>query len=285
MRVPHSFAQRMKKGDPGDPLLNQVLPKKIEYNASVGFTTDPVGDSLAMPAPGLLHKYHGRVLLVATGACAIHCRYCFRKHFPYSSAKPNAQDWRQTLDYIASDTSIKEVILSGGDPLTLSDARLASLIKKLEKIGHLERLRIHTRLPIVLPERIDQNLIDWLGGTRFATIIVIHANHPNEIDQEVIDGLERLMTARVTLLNQSVLLKDINDHVEILATLSEKLFEAGVLPYYLHQLDKVQGAAHFEVSDEEASRIHQQLMAKLPGYLVPRLVREQAGQAYKTPIT
>jgi len=282
LRVPASFVRRMERGNPDDPLLNQVLPRKIEYHATPGYGADPVGDGQAMPIPGLLHKYSGRVLLVLTGACAIHCRYCFRRHFPYGSANP--RNWNEALGYVAADSSIEEVILSGGDPLTLSDARLGNLVNRLEKIGHIKRLRIHTRLPVVLPARIDTDLLEWLTQYRLHKVMVIHANHPHEINHEVSVALARLKQAGATLLNQSVLLKGINDDAAVLADLSERLFDSGVLPYYLHQLDKVQGAAHFAVSDAQANDIHQKLMACLPGYLVPRLVREEAGTGYKEPV-
>ena len=282
LRVPRCFVARMERGNPADPLLQQVLPRKIEYRAAPGFGADPVGDKQAMPLPGLLHKYHGRVLLVATGACAIHCRYCFRRHFPYGDARPG--DWRGALDYIANDGSIREVILSGGDPLTLSDGRLADLTSGLDAIPHVKRLRIHTRLPVVLPARIDGDFMTWLTRLRLDKVMVIHANHPNELDDEATAALARLKAAGITLLNQAVLLQGINDDAAVLADLSERLFAAGVLPYYLHQLDKVQGAAHFEVDDERAMSIHRQLLIRLPGYLAPRLVREQAGEAYKSPM-
>ncbi len=282
LRVPRCFAARMERGNPADPLLQQVLPRKIEYRAAPGFGADPVGDKRAMPLPGLLHKYHGRVLLVGTGACAIHCRYCFRRHFPYGDARPG---WGGALDYIANDGSIREVILSGGDPLTLSDGRLADLTSSLDAIPHVKRLRIHTRLPVVLPARIDEGFMAWLTRLRLDKVMVIHANHPNELDDEAATALARLKAAGITLLNQAVLLQGINDDAAVLTDLSERLFAAGVLPYYLHQLDKVQGAAHFEVDDERAMSIHRQLLIRLPGYLVPRLVREQAGEAYKSPLS
>lgn len=277
LRVPRGFVRRMRRGDPHDPLLRQVLPLAEECPAVGGFSDDPVGDRAAMVAPGVLHKYEGRVLLTVTGACAVHCRYCFRRHFPYAEANPAADEWRGALEYIASDESISEVILSGGDPLTLSDRRLAGLARELAAIPHLRRLRLHTRLPIVLPERIDDELLDWLGAVELKTVVVVHANHANEIDASVQAALAHLKRAGVELLNQSVLLRGINDSVEALARLSEALIAAGVLPYYLHQLDKVQGAAHFEVPDETARRLMVELQRRLPGYLVPRLVREIPG--------
>ena len=285
LRVPRGFVARMRPRDPHDPLLRQVLPLAEECLAVEGFGVDPVGDLSAMVVPGVLHKYHGRVLLTATGACAVHCRYCFRRHFPYADANPVADQWRQALDYIAGDESIAEVILSGGDPLSLSDRRLAELTRRLEAIPHLRRLRLHTRLPIVLPERVNDELSDWLGATRLKTAVVVHANHANEIDASVIAALARLKASGAELLNQSVLLHGVNDSSEALTALSEILFEAGVLPYYLHWLDKVQGAAHFEVKEHEALRLMAELNRRLPGYLVPRLVREIPGAPGKVSAT
>jgi EF-P beta-lysylation protein EpmB len=277
LRVPRGFVARMGQGDPNDPLLRQVLPLAEECLTVEGFRTDPVGDIAAMVAPGVLHKYQGRVLLTATGACAVHCRYCFRRHFPYADANPATDQWRTAVEYINGDDSINEVILSGGDPFTLSDRRLAELARGLDTIVHLRRLRLHTRLPIVLPERVNDELLGWLMATRLKTVIVVHANHANEIDASVRTSLARLKSAGVELLNQSVLLRGINDSAEALTRLSEALFEAGVLPYYLHLLDKVQGAAHFEVAEAAAQRLLVELNKRLPGYLVPRLVREIPG--------
>jgi EF-P beta-lysylation protein EpmB len=285
LRVPHSYAARMIKGDPNDPLLRQVLPLKTEHQDTTGFTHDPVGDLASMTTSGLIRKYQGRVLLIATGACAIHCRYCFRRHFPYSEAHPNTNEWQHAIDYIANDASITEVILSGGDPLTLSDQRLTSLTNRLADITHLKRLRIHTRLPVVLPERVDNGLIAWLNTITFKTVIVIHANHPNEINNDVNNALIKLSDTGITLFNQTVLLRGINNDSATLVKLSEVLFEANVIPYYLHMLDKVLGASHFEVDDSEARRIHKELLSSLPGYLVPRLVREKAGNPFKLPLS
>ena len=284
LRVPRSFVARMQKGNPADPLLRQVLPLGEELVTTDGFTTDPVGDRDAMVIPGLLHKYSGRVLLVTTAACGIHCRYCFRRHFPYQQANAAAMDWQPALDYIAADPSIHEVILSGGDPLSLSDQRLARLVKQLAAIPHLKRLRLHTRQVIVLPERVDAELLDWLKACHLQTVMVVHTNHANEIDHEVTNALRRLQQTGVTLLNQAVLLKGVNDEVQALAALSERLFAAQVLPYYLHQLDRVHGARHFEVSDAMAVELVQALRTRLPGYLVPRLVREEAGKLAKFPL-
>ena len=277
LRVPRGFVQRMQWRDPHDPLLRQVLPLADECLASAGYGVDPVGDLNAMVVPGLLHKYEGRVLLTATGACAVHCRYCFRRHFPYADANPLADQWRQSLDYIAGDESITEVILSGGDPLSLSDRRLAELVRRLDAIEHLRRLRLHTRLPIVLPERVNDEMLDWVGATRLKTAIVVHANHANEIDASVVAALKRLKASGTALLNQSVLLRGVNDSAEALMDLSEKLFDAGVLPYYLHLLDKVQGAAHFAVRESDAQQLMAEIGRQLPGYLLPRLVREIPG--------
>lgn len=277
LRVPRGFVARMRPRDPHDPLLRQVLPLAEECLMAEGFGDDPVGDLAAMTVPGVLHKYRGRALLTLTGACAVHCRYCFRRHFPYADANPAADHWRAALEYIAGDDSIAEVILSGGDPLTLSDRRLAGLVRQLETIPHLRRLRLHTRLPVVLPERVNDELLAWLGGTKLKTVIVAHANHAQELDGPVRAALGMLKAAGAELLNQSVLLRGVNDSVEALADLSEALLDAGALPYYLHMLDRVQGAAHFEVEETTARRLMQELQARLPGYLVPRLVREIPG--------
>ncbi len=284
LRVPRSYIARMKKGDPNDPLFRQVLPAIEEDQTSSDFSFDPVGDLAAMPSPGLLRKYTGRVLLVTTGACAIHCRYCFRRHFPYADHNPAPAHWGQALDYIANDESIHEVILSGGDPLTLTDTRLAELVQALETLSHIKRLRIHTRLPIVLPERVDARLLAWLAQTPLQKVVVIHANHANELDTQVAAALSELSRAGCRLFNQTVLLRGINDRVSILGELSETLFDAGVIPYYLHLLDRVQGAAHFEVDVITAKRLYRTLRTRLPGYLVPLLVQEQAGAPSKLPV-
>jgi len=281
LRVPRGFVRRMCPGDPHDPLLRQILPLGEELSETPGFSHDPVGDIKAMAAPGVLAKYRGRALLTVTGACAVHCRYCFRRHFPYAEANPLLERLAQTLAYLAGDASLTEVILSGGDPLTLSDRRLAELIARLEDIAHLKRLRVHTRLPIVLPARVNEELLAWVGGTRLQAVFVVHANHANELDDAVRTALARLRAAGARLLNQSVLLRGVNDSVAALADLSEALFDAGVQPYYLHLLDRVQGAAHFEVDEASARRLMAGLAARLPGYLVPRLVREVAGAPAK----
>ena len=285
LRVPRGFVARMRHGDPRDPLLLQVLPLAAELVSTPGFSTDPVGDHAALRAPGVLHKYQGRVLLTATGACAVHCRYCFRRHFPYEEANASVDGWRGALEVIGADVSITEVILSGGDPLTLSDRRLSDFVEQLARLPHVTRLRLHSRLPVVLPERVTTLLCDALTGTRLRVVMVIHANHAQEIDASVHRACARLIERGFLLLNQSVLLRGVNDSVEALAQLSEALFASGVLPYYLHQLDRVQSAAHFEVADETALALHAGINARLPGYLVPRLVREIPGAAGKMQLT
>jgi EF-P beta-lysylation protein EpmB len=275
------YLKKIRKGNPHDPLLRQILPSKQELIHISEFNQDPVGDNAAQKIAGILHKYQARVLLLATGACAIHCRYCFRQHFDYQG---NTLDNPDVLHYIQTDNTIQEIILSGGDPLILSDTRLARFIQQLEQIQHVKRLRIHSRLPIVLPQRITQELIDLLINNRLQIIVIVHANHPHEIDEQVGLNLQNLVKQGITVLNQSVLLKQINDDVATLAQLSEILFQYQVIPYYLHLLDKVQGAAHFDVAESEAIQLMSQLRKLLPGYLVPKLVREVAGKMCKQPI-
>lgn len=282
LRVPRGFAARMRHGDRHDPLLRQVLPVLEEDRIEPGYSLDAVGDGAARGATGVLHKYQGRALLVATGSCAVHCRYCFRRHFPYAEETAAANDWRDAVAYLSADPSISEVLLSGGDPLSLSTRKLADLTGQLSHLPQLRRLRLHTRLPVVLPERVDQELTDWLAALPWPVSVVIHANHGNEIDGAVAAALARLRQAGVTLLNQSVLLRGVNDDADTLAELSCRLFDVGVLPYYLHQLDRVAGAAHFEVDDPSALELVAALRTRLPGYLVPRLVREIAGAGSKT---
>ncbi|QJD30468.1 EF-P beta-lysylation protein EpmB [Methylococcus geothermalis] len=284
-RVPRAYALRMRPGDPHDPLLRQVLPIEEELASHHGFVSDPVGDRHALKAPGLLHKYRGRALLITTGACAIHCRYCFRREFPYAESQFTPQREKKALDYLAVDTELSEIILSGGDPLLLSDARLAHLIGQLAAIPHLRRLRIHTRVPLVLPSRMEGRLLEILSGHRLQTVVVIHANHPRELGGDVGGALAGMRDAGMTLLNQAVLLRQVNDSVQTLCDLSECLFDHGVLPYYLHLLDRVRGTAHFEVSEAEALELHEALRRRLPGYLVPRLVREIEGQPYKQAVS
>jgi len=281
LRVPRAFIHRMHPGDPNDPLLRQVLPVVKEYEPVAGFTTDPVGELSSPPVDSVLHKYQGRALVMVTGVCAVHCRYCFRRHFPYAELGSAPPDLDSAIDRIVSDPTISEIILSGGDPLTVPDSRLEVLGRKLAALPQLKRLRLHTRMPIVLPQRVDRALISWIGGLGLQTVVVVHANHANEIDDDVRRALAALAETGVTLLNQAVLLAGVNDSVDALADLSESLFDAGVLPYYLHRLDPVSGAAHFEVSDVEAKRLHAEVSAQLPGYLVPRLVREVPGAPAK----
>jgi len=284
LRVPRGFVARMRKGDPLDPLLLQALPQLAEQDVVEGFSVDAVGDMAARSAQGVLHKYEGRALLVASGSCAINCRYCFRRHFPYGDEMAAAGQWRKALEHVRQDRSISELILSGGDPLSLSTSKLEELTQGLAEIPHVTRLRIHTRLPVVLPERIDDTFIRWLAGLPLQKVVVLHANHANEFDGAVDAACARLRDAGATLLNQSVLLRGINDDAGVLAELSERLFAAGVLPYYLHQLDRVQGAAHFEVPDDRAQALVESVRHRLPGYLVPKLVREVGGEPSKRPV-
>jgi len=285
LRVPRSFADRMRAGDQDDPLLRQVLPAAEELLDTEGYSTDPVGDLDSLIAPGVLHKYSGRALLIVTGACAVHCRYCFRRAYPYSSHSVSRRDFQAAIDALAADPTIEEVILSGGDPLTLSNEKLAALLDALMPIKHIKRIRVHTRIPVVLPERIDSKLLNLLARCPRPVIIVIHCNHAREIDDSVAAAVSDLSNAGATLLNQSVLLRGVNDSVDALAELSERLFDIGVLPYYLHQLDPVAGAAHFNVEDTLAVALIDAVAARLPGYLVPRLVREIPGESAKKPVT
>jgi EF-P beta-lysylation protein EpmB len=279
--APRGFIARMRPGDARDPLLRQVLPLDEELAAREGFGPDPVGDSAAVQSPGLLHKYQSRVLMVATGACAVHCRYCFRRHFPYSQGPRSVDQWSAAVAQIEADSTLREVILSGGDPLSLVDAQLARLVARLEQIGHLRRLRIHTRLPVMIPDRVTGELLALLRETRLVPIVVIHANHARELDDAVADALARMSDAGIPLLNQSVLLGGVNDDVETLTELCERLVDLRVMPYYLHQLDRVAGAAHFEVGESRGRKLVEQLRSRLPGYAVPRYVRETAGAAHK----
>ncbi len=284
LRVPRGFVARMRHGDPDDPLLRQVLPLDDEERLVPGFALDAVGDAAARTGPGVIQKYRGRALLVATGSCAVHCRYCFRRHFPYSEDTATADGWAEAIALVRGDDSIDEVILSGGDPLSLSTPKLAELTAALATVPHLRRLRIHSRLPVVMPERIDTELVSWLRDLPWPVAFVIHANHANEFDASVDAALLRLAGAGARLLNQSVLLRGVNDSVDALAALGERSFAAGVLPYYLHQLDRVAGTAHFEVDDEEARGLHIALAERVSGYLVPKLVREVAGDPGKRPL-
>ncbi|HEX3872334.1 MAG TPA: EF-P beta-lysylation protein EpmB [Pirellulales bacterium] len=282
--APRGYIARMRPGDPADPLLRQVLPIADEMLSPSRFVTDPVDDHSATVVPGLLHKYTGRVLMITTGACAIHCRYCFRRHFPYGDAPHSLDEWARALDAIAADDSIHEVILSGGDPLTLVDSRLAQLAAHVANIPHVRRLRIHTRLPIVIPERVTSGLVEWLRGTRLAPIMVVHANHAAELDASVADALARLIDAGIPVLNQAVLLRGVNDSAEAQVALCERLVDLRVLPYYLHQLDRVAGAAHFEVPESLGHAIIRELRTRLPGYAVPCYVREIPGASHKVEV-
>lgn len=284
MRVPLSFARRMRMGDDRDPLLRQVLPSGREMQSAPGFHSDPVGDLAAVSGPGLLRKYHGRALLLTTSACAIHCRYCFRRHFPYADqgARPDRHD--AAVEQIAADPSISEVILSGGDPLALGDARLARLLRQVSALPHVRRIRWHSRMPVVLPSRITRELIATLGDQPLPQVMVLHINHPNEINAEVIDAIGRLRPVVSAILNQAVLLRGVNDEVETLAALSTRAMDAGVLPYYLHLLDPVAGSEAFDVDERRAAELMSGLRTRLPGYLVPRLVRETPGHPFKRPI-
>lgn len=284
LRVPRGFVARMRPGDPNDPLLRQVWPALAEEQQAPEFTTDPVGDQCAMHSPGVLQKYHGRSLIITTPACAIHCRYCFRRHFPYQQSHASQQQWQSVVTSCKQDPSIQEVILSGGDPLTMSNSKLAALLEQLTNLASVRRIRIHSRVPIVLPSRVDAGLIEALQRCSKPIVFVVHVNHPNEIDAEVRSAMHTLKSEGITLLNQSVLLKGVNDDVQCLIQLSEQLFEAGILPYYLHLLDRVAGAMHFDIAHAQAQIIEQRLRDSLPGYLVPRLVREIAGARSKVPL-
>lgn len=280
LRVPRGFVDCMQKGNPADPLLRQVLPIQAEQRHEPGDSLDPVGDLQAVAESGVIHKYHGRVLLIVTGACAVHCRYCFRRHFPYNELQLSWQKLEQALRYIRACDEIEEVILSGGDPLLLNDTKLEQLLQAIGKIPHVRRIRIHSRIPIVLPARITDRLLQTVEELRQQVILVLHANHAAELSPSV-GAACRLLQTRVTLLNQSVLLKGVNDDSATLCQLSEKLFELGVLPYYLHSLDRAAGVRHFEVAESRALALIQSVQANLPGYLVPKLVKEQAGAAHK----
>ncbi|AHE65941.1 EF-P beta-lysylation protein EpmB [Legionella oakridgensis] len=281
-RVPRAFAELMEKGNRYDPLLMQVLAVDDELQMQAGFVHDPLKETSANPVKGLIHKYHGRVLLVLTGGCVINCRYCFRRHFPYQDNNPGRKGWQQTLEYIANDSSIQEVILSGGDPLLAQDGVLSEVFSYLSSIPHVRFLRIHTRIPVVLPERVNASLLELLASLPLQKVIVLHSNHPHELDERVAQACMALRHADCHLLNQSVLLAGVNNDSLVLAALSQRLFSCGVLPYYLHFLDKVQGAAHFSVTLAEAKNIFRSLQEHLPGYLVPRFACEQPGKKSKT---
>jgi len=283
LRVPRAFVARMEKGNPHDPLLRQVLTAKEEFIAAPGFSTDPLEEQHSV-VPGLLHKYRNRALLLVKGGCAVNCRYCFRRHFPYSDNQGNKRNWQAAIAYISEHPELDEIIFSGGDPLMAKDHELDWLIGELEAIPHIKRLRIHSRLPIVIPARITETFVARLARSRLQVILVNHINHAQEIGDEFRVAMANLRQAGVTLLNQSVLLRDVNDNAQTLADLSNALFDAGVMPYYLHVLDKVQGAAHFMVSDDEARKIMRELLTMVSGYMVPKLAREIGGEPSKTPI-
>jgi len=282
--VPESYLRRMTPGDPQDPLLLQVLPTKQEDTPNPDFHIDPVGDEAARLTSGVLQKYAGRALLITTGACAVHCRYCFRQHYPYSDDLHGIEYWQPALTAISQDPSLSEVILSGGDPLVLNDRKLGQLIEHLAAIPHLKRLRIHTRLPIVLPSRITDELIHLLKQSRLQPVMVVHANHAQEIQYDCADALQKIVQSGIPTLNQAVLLRGINDNVDALTELCECCVNLGVLPYYLHQLDRVQGAAHFEVDPEYGIKLIEELRQRLPGYAVPQFVQEIPGERSKTPL-
>lgn len=283
LRVPEPYLARMTPGDPNDPLLRQVLPVGEELHEQPGFVLDPLGEQHANALPGVIHKYHGRLLLIVSGGCAINCRYCFRRHFPYEENNLGTAQWREALDYIRRDSSIREVIFSGGDPLAVNDRRLAWLTQEVAAIPHVRRLRVHSRLPVVIPQRVTSGLIDALCATRLPVTMVLHCNHANEIDRELAQAIQRMRSAGMTLLNQAVLLHGVNHKLEQLIDLSEALGDQGVIPYYLHVLDQVRGAGHFHVDDAVAQHLVGRMLTRLPGFLVPRLVREVAGKAAKVP--
>lgn len=280
--VPEAYLSRIQKGNPLDPLLVQVLPVEAENRVTEGYVTDPLDESGARKSDGLLQKYRGRVLLITSPVCAINCRYCFRRHFPYEQTPVSDQQWNAALDVINADDSIEEAIFSGGDPLTLVDEKLSEIVRQVDRLPHISRIRFHTRLPIVIPDRVTQTFINLLKELESQVYLVIHCNHANELDASVADALARLKQAGATLLNQSVLLRGVNDTVEDLLALSKRLMECDVLPYYLHQLDRVQGASHFEVPVEQGIQLVEAIRARLPGYAVPRYVREEPGQPNKT---
>jgi EF-P beta-lysylation protein EpmB len=279
--VPASYLARIEPGNPADPLLRQVLPVAEEGVESAGFGPDPVDERAAMLTPGLLQKYPGRALMVVTSACPVHCRYCFRRHFPYGDHSAGDAAWAPALEALRADPSIEEIILSGGDPLTVTDRRLAALIDELAAIPHLSRLRVHTRMPVMIPSRVTNSLLAWLAGSRLTPVMVLHANHARELDDEVAAAADRLRAAGVMLLNQAVLLRGVNDTVDAQCALSRRLVAIGVTPYYLHQLDRVRGAAHFEVPIACGREIIAEMRRRLPGYAVPQYVQEVPGELHK----
>ena len=283
LRVPRAFIARMEKGNPNDPLLRQVLTAEEECIVAPGYSTDPLEEQHSV-VPGLLHKYRNRALLLVKGGCAVNCRYCFRRHFPYAENQGTRRNWQTAMNYIAEHPQLDEIIFSGGDPLMAKDHELDWLMTQLEAIPHVKRLRIHSRLPIVIPARITETLVSRFQHSSLQVILVNHVNHAHEIDDEFRTAMAMLRQAGVTLLNQSVLLRGVNDNAQTLADLSNALFNAGVMPYYLHVLDRVQGAAHFMVSDDEAREIMRELLTLISGYMVPKLAREIGGEPSKTPL-
>lgn len=284
LRVPRAFVGKMNAKNPLDPLLLQVLPHHLELEEHPEFVTDPLGEEAANQLPGVLHKYKSRFLLTLTGACAVHCRYCFRRHFPYQENLPKNEDWLNIKNYIEANPNINEIILSGGDPLTLSNRKLALWLERLSSLKQIQILRIHSRVPIVIPNRIDEELISLLKNSRLRIVLVVHSNHASELDDFTCSKLLQLSDHHITVLNQAVLLKGVNDSAQTLIDLSYRLFEARVMPYYLHVLDKVKGAQHFDLESSEIDDIYRDVLANLPGYLVPKLVREIAGEKNKTPL-
>lgn len=282
LKVPRPFVDRMEIGNPHDPLLNQVLPVTQETEPAVGYSPDPLDEAEHNPVPGIVHKYGNRLLLIVSPNCAINCRYCFRRHFPYQENRQSKAQWQQALSYISSNTAINEVIFSGGDPLAANDNFLRWLTEQIANIPHIKRLRIHTRLPVVIPSRIDESFLNWATGTRLVPIMVLHINHRNEINSAVRHMVQRLVNSGMLVMNQTVLLKAINDNAETLVELSEALYDSGVIPYYLHLLDPVAGACHFDIAAQQAQQIYSQLQTQLPGFLVPKLVREISGEKSKT---
>lgn len=282
LKVPESFVARMHYGDPEDPLLTQVLPCAKELQPSDHFSPDPLEESKHNPVPGIVHKYRNRVLLIVSPNCAINCRYCFRRHFPYKENRQSKQQWQQALNYIRSREEINEVIYSGGDPLAANDQFLEWLTQQIAAISHIKRLRIHSRLPVVIPSRVDHRLLNWLTNSRFKPIVVLHINHAQEIDRSLEAAVQRLLDQGIQVLNQAVLLRGVNNSASALVNLSERLFDCGIMPYYLHLLDPVAGASHFDIPEQQARDLYRQMQAQLPGYLVPKLVRDKPGEPSKT---
>ncbi|QLD33004.1 EF-P beta-lysylation protein EpmB [Mannheimia varigena] len=281
LRVPRAFAEKMEKGNPNDPLFLQAMSLQAEFVETEGFVADPLEEQQS-PAPNILHKYHNRLLFMVKNSCAINCRYCFRRHFPYDEVKSGKAVWAESLLYIAAHSELEEVIFSGGDPLMAKDSELDWLLNEIEQIPHIKTLRIHSRLPVVIPNRITAELCDRLSQSRLNVVLVTHINHANEIGAQFAEKMEKLKNAGVVLLNQSVMLKGINDNAQTLKTLSDRLFEVGILPYYLHLFDKVSGASHFYIEDEQAVGIYRELQKITSGYLVPKLAREIANEPNKT---